>query len=145
MSAAKLSSGRFWFDDLTSKASTNDHRRALRSNFMKAALAGVPPLLVYLSTASGYAHWLDSGEFVAVAADFGISHPPGHPMAAIVLGAANLLPFGALSFRLAVICSALLGLANVALFFAAEEATGPSGSDTQRSTLPALRFRMATS
>ncbi|HET6415197.1 MAG TPA: DUF2723 domain-containing protein [Polyangiales bacterium] len=123
---------------MTSAVSTNDHRWALRSNFMKALLAGVPPLLVYLSTASGYAHWLDSGEFVAVAADFGISHPPGHPLAAVVLGAANLLPFGALSFRVALICAALLGLANVALFFATEETLKAGGVIRQ-----SLRFPLA--
>jgi hypothetical protein len=71
-------------------------------------------------TASGYAHWFDSGEFVAVAADFGISHPPGHPLAAIVLGAANLLPIGALSFRIALICAVLGAVAAVALCFAFE-------------------------
>jgi len=59
---------------------------------MKALFAGVPPLFVYVSTASEYAHWFDGGEFVAAVADFGISHPPGHPLAAIVLGAANLAP-----------------------------------------------------
>ncbi|MFA9413003.1 MAG: protein O-mannosyl-transferase family, partial [Deltaproteobacteria bacterium] len=68
----------------------------------------MPPLLVYVSTASGYAHWFDSGEFVATVADFGVSHPPGHPLAAVVLGAANLAPIGALSFRVALVC-ALLG------------------------------------
>ena len=47
-------------------------------------------------------------ELVAAAADFGISHPPGQPLAAIVLGAANLVPIGALAFRVAIIC-ALLG------------------------------------
>ncbi len=87
---------------------------------MKAVLAGVPPLFVYISTASGYAHWLDGGEFVAAAADFGISHPPGHPLASIVLGAANLLPVGALSFRVALICSLLGAIASVALCFAFE-------------------------
>ena len=87
---------------------------------MKALLAGVPPLIAYLSTASGYAHWLDSGEFVAAAADFGISHPPGHPLASIVLGTANLLPIGALSFRIAIVCAVLLAIAAVALFFAFE-------------------------
>ena len=87
---------------------------------MKALVAGVPPLLVYVSTASGYAHWFDGGEFVAAAADFGISHPPGHPLAAIVLGAANLAPIGALSFRVALVCSLLGAVAAVALFFAFE-------------------------
>jgi hypothetical protein len=97
-----------------------DHGGVLRSNFMKALFAGVPPLFVYVSTASGYAHWLDGGEFVAVAADFGISHPPGHPLASIVLGAANLAPIGALSFRVALVCALLGAIAAVALFFAFE-------------------------
>jgi hypothetical protein len=105
---------------LTTLPLSVDHGGALRSNFMKALLAGVPPLFVYVSTASGYAHWLDSGEFVAVAADFGISHPPGHPLAAIVLGAANLAPIGALSFRVALVCALLGAVAAVALFFAFE-------------------------
>lgn len=97
-----------------------DDGGALRANFMKALLVGVPTLFVYVSTASGYAHWFDSGEFVAVAADFGISHPPGHPLAAIVLGAANLVPLGALSFRVALVCAVLGSIAAVALFFAVE-------------------------
>ncbi|MBW2626171.1 MAG: DUF2723 domain-containing protein [Deltaproteobacteria bacterium] len=92
----------------------------LRSNLMKGLLAGVPPLLIYVSTASGYAHWFDGGEFVAAAADFGISHPPGHPLASIVLGAANLAPIGALSFRVALVCALLGAVAAVALFFAFE-------------------------
>jgi hypothetical protein len=108
------------FVDLTTLALAVDHGRALRSNLMKALLAGVPPLFVYVSTASGYAHWFDGGEFVAVAADFGISHPPGHPLASIVLGAANLMPIGALSFRVALVCAFLGAVAAVALFFAFE-------------------------
>ncbi|MGB8332327.1 MAG: DUF2723 domain-containing protein [Polyangiales bacterium] len=87
----------------------------MRANFMKALLVGVPPLLVYVATASGYAHWFDSGEFVAAAADFGISHPPGHPLAEIVLGAAALAPVGAMSFRIAVVCGMLTSVAAVAL------------------------------
>jgi len=100
---------------------------------MKSLLAGGPPLMAYLSTASGYAHWLDSGEFVAAAADFGISHPPGHPLTAIVLGAANLLPFGALSFRVSLICSLLVAVAAVALYFAFE--TSLKASDVIRESL----------
>lgn len=87
---------------------------------MKGVLAGGVPLLVYVWTASGFAHWLDSGEFVAAAADFGISHPPGHPLASIVLGAANFVPFGPLAFRIAILCSTLVAIALVALFFAIE-------------------------
>lgn len=91
-------------------------------------LAGGVPLLVYLWTASGYAHWLDSGEFVAVAADFGISHPPGHPLASIVLGLANLLPLGALSFRVALVCAVLGSIAAAALFFAMEATLRATGA-----------------
>lgn len=87
---------------------------------MKGVLAGGVPLLVYVWTASGYAHWLDSGEFVAAAVDFGISHPPGHPLASIVLGSANLIPYGALSFRAALVCALLGSAAATALFFAIE-------------------------
>ena len=110
----------------------------MRSNFTKALLAAVPPLLVYLSTASGYAHWLDAGEFVAAAADFGISHPPGHPLASIVLGAANLAPIGALSFRVALVCSLLGAVAAVALYFAFETTLKVSGAIQD-----SLRFPLA--
>jgi hypothetical protein len=113
--------------DLTDAARSSDHGDALRSNLMKALFAGFPPLLVYVHTASGYAHWFDSGEFVAVAADFGISHPPGHPLAAIVLGAANLLPIGALSFRVAILCAAMGAIAAVALCFALEHTLRAGG------------------
>lgn len=87
---------------------------------IKALLVGTPVLVAYLLSASGFGYWLDSGEFVAVAADFGISHPPGHPLASIVLGSAQWLPLGALSFRVALVCAALGAVAAVALFFAME-------------------------
>jgi hypothetical protein len=115
-----------------------DHAGALRSNLMKALLAGVPPLFVYVSTASGYAHWFDGGEFVAAVADFGISHPPGHPLAAIVLGAANLAPIGALSFRVALVCALLGAVAAVALCFAFESTLKVGGVIRE-----SLRFPLA--
>ncbi|MBW1757282.1 MAG: DUF2723 domain-containing protein [Deltaproteobacteria bacterium] len=110
----------------------------MRSNLMKALFAGIPPLFVYVGTASGYAHWLDSGEFVAAAADFGISHPPGHPLAAIVLGAANLAPIGPLSFRVALICALLGAVAAVALCFAFESTLRVGGMIRE-----SLRFPLA--
>ena len=97
-----------------------DHRSILQSSLYKALLAAGPPLLVYIWTASGYAYWLDSGEFVATATDFGISHPPGHPLTAIALSAANVLPIGPLAFRVALVCALLAAVALVALFFACE-------------------------
>ena len=92
----------------------------LTSTFTKASIAGIPPLILYSLTASGYAHWFDSGEFVAVAADFGISHPPGQPLAAIVLGAANLIPIGSIAFRIAILCAALGAIAVAAIALAFE-------------------------
>jgi len=94
---------------------------------MKALIAGVPPLFVYVSTASGYAHWLDSGEFVAAVADFGISHPPGHPLAAVILGVANFVPIGALSFRVALVSALLGAVAATALCFALENTLKAGG------------------
>ncbi len=105
---------------LTRSPWSTDHGPALPSSLVKALLVGFPPMLLYVSTAAGFAHWLDSGEFVAAAADFGISHPPGHPLASIVLGAANLIPVGALAFRISLVCSLLGTAAAISLFFAIE-------------------------
>jgi len=110
----------------------------VRSSSTKALLAGAPPLLVYLHTASGYAHWFDSGELVAAASDFGISHPPGHPLAGIVLGAANAIPLGALSFRVALLCAALVAVAVAASFFAIERTL-----ERERLVRPSLAFPLA--
>jgi len=110
----------------------------VRSTFTKASIAGIPPLILYALTATGYAHWLDSGEFVAAAADFGISHPPGQPLAAIVLGAANLIPVGALAFRIAILCALLGGIAVAAIALAFENTL--RAGDVVR---PSLRFSIA--
>ena len=78
------------------------------------------PLACYVATTSGHAHWLDSGEFVAQAVDFGISHPPGHPLAGMVSGAAAwLIPLGSISFRLAILNSALVAIAAYFVLVAA--------------------------
>lgn len=62
--------------------------------------AGVP-CIAYIVTASAYAYWLDSGEFVAAAVQLDIAHPPGHPLSALYGKLLSLLPFGSLSFRVA--------------------------------------------
>jgi len=67
--------------------------------------AGTVPLAVFVGTSSGVAHWLDTGEFVAVASDLGISHPPGHPLAGLTLSLARILPLGPLAFRVALVCA----------------------------------------
>jgi len=88
--------------------------RGDRLETLPAALAAGVPLAAYLATASGHGYWLDGGELVAQATDFGISHPPGHPLAGVVHGAVALIPLGPLPFRVA-IASALLA-ATAALF-----------------------------
>ncbi len=106
---------------MTQRLRPTDHGVVLRSTIRKALIAGAPPLFVYLCTATGFAHWLDSGEFVAAVADFGVSHPPGQPLAVITLGAAHLIPVGPLAFRIAILCAILGAVAVVALTFAFEQ------------------------
>ena len=122
--------------DLTETPVSVDHRQVLQRNAIYRGLAGGVPLFVYLSTASGYAHWLDGGEFVATAVDFGISHPPGHPLAAIVLGAAHLIPAGPLAFRVAVVCAILGAVGALALFSAFERTLEASGAVRQSLIAP---------
>jgi hypothetical protein len=125
---------------LTTKWTSADHGPVLRVASIKALVAGMPPLLIYVTTAAGVAHWLDSGEFVAAVADFGVSHPPGQPLAEIVLGVANLVPLGPLAFRIALCCALLSAVAVVALTFAFEH-TMQAGDLVRRS----LRFPLALS
>ena len=90
-------------------------------------LAFAVPFIAYVLSASGYAHWLDSGEFVAVASDFGISHPPGHPLSAIAFGVAKLLPFGSLAFRVAILCAFFAAMAAAFLFSAYDRSLRTAG------------------
>jgi hypothetical protein len=76
------------------------------------------PLAYYLATASAHGYWLDGGEFVAVARDLSISHPPGHPLNAIVGAFFALLPVGPLAYRVAV-SSAVAASVAIAFFFRA--------------------------
>ena len=59
--------------------------RAPLPRWVATLAAGTVPLAVLVGTGSGVAHWLDTGEFVGVASDLGISHPPGHPLAGLTL------------------------------------------------------------
>ena len=110
----------------------------MRETLTKALIAGLPPLLLYVGSATGYAHWFDSGELVAAASDFGVSHPPGQPAAAILLGLANLFPIGSLAFRVALIC-AVLGAVAIAALALAFEHTLEAGDVVRGS----LRFPLA--
>jgi hypothetical protein len=80
------------------------------------------PLACYLATASAHGYWLDAGEFVAASIDLGISHPPGHPLTALVNHALTLLPFGPLALRVA-LASAICAAAAAGFLFRAVETT----------------------
>ena len=84
----------------------------MRPQTLALWLAGAVPFAVYVATASGYAYWLDSGEFVAASVQLGIPHPPGHPLSALFGALLALLPVGSLSFRVAVGQALAGGLAS---------------------------------
>lgn len=107
--------------------------RAPLPRWVATLAAGTVPLAVFVGTSSGVAHWLDTGEFVGVASDLGISHPPGHPLAGLTLSLARLLPFGPLAYRVALVCGLCGALAAALMQRAA------------RHTLDALGLRAATS
>jgi hypothetical protein len=79
-------------------------------------VAGLVPLCAYIFSASGYAYWLDSGEFVAASLSLGVAHPPGHPLASILGHFACFFPFGPHSFRVAILSAVLASLASVFLY-----------------------------
>lgn len=91
--------------------------RSPRPSFRSlAAVAFGLPFVLYLSTASGHGYWLDGGEFVAASVELGIAHPPGHPLAALLGAVATFLPFGPLSFRVALMSAFFAALASLFLF-----------------------------
>ena len=92
------------------------------------SLAVAVPIAAYLATVSPAGFWLDAGELVAQARDFGISHPPGHPLYGLLATTAGLVPLGSLAFRVALLSAACAGAACFYFYRAA------------RATLDALRL-----
>lgn len=87
------------------------------------------PLAGYLATGSGYGYWLDGGELVAQATDFGISHPPGHPLHGVIVGLFTwLLPIGSIAFRTALASALLAAVAIACVHLAAERTFRSLGS-----------------
>jgi len=74
----------------------------LRPQTLALWLSAGVPCIAYIMTASAYAYWLDSGEFVAAAVQLDIAHPPGHPLSALYGKLLSLIPLGSLSFRVAI-------------------------------------------
>ena len=73
----------------------------MRPQTLAQWLSAGAPFVAYIFSASAFAYWLDSGEFVAAAVDLDIAHPPGHPLSGLYGRAFCMLPFGSLSFRVA--------------------------------------------
>jgi len=95
-------------------------------------LAGGLPFVASVAAASGYGYWLDAGEFVAASVDLGVSHPPGHPLAALYAALVGLLPVGPWPFRYAVAAALAGALAAVSLERALRQtlsAVWPGGPD----------------
>ncbi|MCA9575619.1 MAG: DUF2723 domain-containing protein [Polyangiales bacterium] len=119
--------------------------RAPLPRWVATLAAGTVPLAVFVGTSSGVAHWLDTGEFVGVASDLGISHPPGHPLAGIALGLARLLPFGPLAYRVALTCALCGALAAASMQRAARHVLDTLGLQRTTSDLLALAAALYTS
>jgi hypothetical protein len=72
------------------------------------ALALVVPFVAYIVTICPTVYGLDSPEFTTAAWLLGISHPPGHPLHALLGKFAAFFPFGDIALRLSLL-SALFG------------------------------------
>ncbi len=90
--------------------------------------ADAPPIdprataAVFLASAGLFAwtalpgvHWHDTAEFGAVGWRLGLSHPPGHPLHALLTQAAERLPLGDLGFRPNLLSALCLGAALAGL------------------------------
>lgn len=77
---------------------------------------GVLTFLFYLATTGQHSFFLDSTEFVTVAAEGGVAHPPGTPLYVILSCLFTLLPVGAAAFRLHLL-GALLGATAAAMVY----------------------------
>jgi Protein of unknown function (DUF2723) len=74
-----------------------------------AAVAGLGPLAVYVTTLSPTVNGGDSGEFAAVAYLLGVAHPPGYPLHALLGKLLTWLPLGSVAWRvnlLSALCDA---------------------------------------
>src|SRR5262249_9801958 len=83
-------------------------RRQAMVTFIAAAIV---PFFWYVLTLSPGSYWLDAGEFVAAATDLDISHPPGHPVEAIVGRAFAFIPLGSLAWRVALASASFASIA----------------------------------
>ena len=79
-----------------------------------AAIVGLAGLVGYLYAAGPTFYWLDSSELVAAGFSLGVSHPPGHPLHALISRLFCMLPVGTIAFRVT-LASAVEAAAATAL------------------------------
>lgn len=104
-----------------------------------AALAVGVPLAAWLASTSAHDYWLDSGELVAQATDFGISHPPGHPLFGIVTTLLGwLLPIGPLAYRVALASAFFTAGAALCVFRAARATFDQAGAPSRAASVLAI-------
>ena len=95
-----------------------------RATRLAALAAGLVPFGVYLATLSPTVNGGDSGEFVAVAYLFGVAHPPGYPLHALLGKLMTLLPLGSVAWRVNLLSALGDAGAAVLLFRALTLLTG---------------------
>lgn len=90
--------------------------RARSIDWGTVAALGIPLIVLVWTTQGGIAYW-DTGEMQVVPWIFGIPHPTGFPAFVLFAGSfAHLLPFGAVSWRIAFFCT-LLTFGSVAMLY----------------------------
>ncbi|MBI3070931.1 MAG: DUF2723 domain-containing protein [Deltaproteobacteria bacterium] len=79
-------------------------------------IAFAAPFVAYVVTICPSVYGLDSSEFTSAAWLLGISHPPGHPLHALLGKLASFVPLGDIALRLALLSALLGALSSLALF-----------------------------
>lgn len=80
---------------------------------LPAALSFLVPIAVYTLTLAPSVTLEDSGEYMAVAANMGVAHPPGAPLWCLLGHAATRVPIGSIAQRtnfLSAVCGAFASL-----------------------------------
>jgi hypothetical protein len=111
--------------------------------FLAAVAAGAVALSVYLATVNPTLPPGDSGDLITAASTFGIAHPPGYPLFAMLGHLFSLLPFGSPAWRVnlmsAVLDAAAVGVIALIIYRVVIAGT----SRRQEHVVPAVAAAMA--